>query len=124
MANTGLNFADDPDDEERYERIIALVEQYYGEALDRPPEDVRDTIARELGQVTPKVAAEAVVFDDEGRVLLVKRSGDGRWCLPRGALDVSHEGEALRYLDVDAVPEWFPMHEEMAVEARQRWSKG
>ncbi|MFB6219233.1 MAG: NUDIX hydrolase N-terminal domain-containing protein [Halobacteriaceae archaeon] len=53
MAQTGLNYADDPYDRARYERILELVETHYGETLDLPPAAVRERLADELGQVTP-----------------------------------------------------------------------
>lgn len=33
MAQTGLAYADDPYDEERYNRMLELVEEYYGKTL-------------------------------------------------------------------------------------------
>src|SRR5574341_2397506 len=84
IARTGLNFASNPYERERYERILGLVSKYYGQALDLPPSDVRQRLIGELGYITPKVGAEAAVFDDEGRILLVRRSDDGLWCLPCG----------------------------------------
>lgn len=94
MAQTGLSYADNPYDEARYERILALVSTYYGRALDRPPAEVREQLAGRVDQVTPNVAAEAAIFDDEGRILLMERPGGGRWCLPGGALEVSESPEA------------------------------
>ena len=84
IARNGLNFATDPFDRERYERLLALASRYYGQALDLPPPEVRGRLQAELGYITPKVGAEAAVFDGEGRMLLVRRSDDGRWCLPCG----------------------------------------
>lgn len=83
VAENGLEYADDPYDEERYNRLLELVEQYYGRTLDMPTEDVRDHLQDELGHVTPKVGSTAVVFDDERRILTMKRPG-GEWCLPGG----------------------------------------
>jgi ADP-ribose pyrophosphatase YjhB (NUDIX family) len=84
IACNGLNFATDPYDRERYERLLDLASAYYGQALDLPSADVRGRLRRELGYVTPKVGAEAAIFDPDGRILLVRRSDDGRWCLPCG----------------------------------------
>jgi 8-oxo-dGTP pyrophosphatase MutT (NUDIX family) len=86
VAENGLEYADDPYDEERYERVRELVEEYYGRTLDLPREDVRERLAGELGHVTPKVGATAAVFDEEGRVLTMQRPG-GAWCLPGGNAD-------------------------------------
>lgn len=87
MAQNGLQYADDPYDEERYERILELVSQYYGENLDLPPEDLKHRFSNELGHITPKVGAEAGIFDEDGRILLMRRADDGQWCLPCGWVD-------------------------------------
>lgn len=88
MAQTGLNFADNQYDRERYERILELVHEYYGETLDVPPEKVQEQIVRQLGQTTPKVASSAAIFDEDSRVLLMKRADSGTWCLPGGAVEL------------------------------------
>lgn len=181
MARTGLNYADDPYDRRRYDRMLELVSEYYGEALDEPPASVRESLADELGEVTPKVASLAAVFDDDGRILLMKRADTGRWCLPGGKLDAaetpeegavrevreetgldvevddlvdtyarrpgedtpyhvvalayacervggdlepSHEADALRYWELDAVPEWTADHRGIAEDARTHLRNG
>ena len=87
LAQTGLEYADDPYDEERYERILELASEWYGRAVDLPAAEVQSRFAAEVGHVTPKVSADAAVFDDEGRVLLQRRADDGTWCLPGGYAD-------------------------------------
>jgi ADP-ribose pyrophosphatase YjhB (NUDIX family) len=84
IARTGLAYTSDPYDRERCGRLLALACQYYGTALALPPADVRARLSGELGYITPKVGADAAIFDGEGRILLVKRADDGRWCLPCG----------------------------------------
>lgn len=84
LAKNGLHYTEDPYDEERYERILELTSEYYGEAVDLPPETVRDRFADELGHVTPKVGGRAAVFDDDGRALLIERRDDGTWSHPGG----------------------------------------
>ena len=84
IARNGLAFSAGPYDRERYERLLDLASSYYGQALDLPPAEVRRRLTAELGYITPKVGAEAAVFDEAGRILLVRRSDDGLWCLPCG----------------------------------------
>ena len=43
-------------------------------------------------QPTPKIAVNAVVFNDSGWVLLAKRTDNGLWCIPGGHVDL---GETL-----------------------------
>ena len=38
------------------------------------------------------VGARGVIFDDEGRILLIQRSDNGRWALPAGAMEL---GESI-----------------------------
>lgn len=44
-------------------------------------------------QVTPKIAVNAVVFNEKGEVLLAKRTDNGLWCIPGGHVDL---GEPLK----------------------------
>lgn len=87
IARNGLAYSDNPYDRERYGRLMDLAADYYGQALALPPEQVRARLSSELGYITAKVGAEAAVFDDQGRILLVKRADDRCWCLPCGWVD-------------------------------------
>jgi ADP-ribose pyrophosphatase YjhB (NUDIX family) len=84
IARNGLNYAQNPYDRERYERLMELTARYYSEALDLPPAAVRERLSKELGYVTPKVGADAAIFNASGEILLVLRADDQCWCLPCG----------------------------------------
>lgn len=84
LASVGLRYADDPYDEQRYERILELVSEWYGRSVDLPATEVRERFEAELGYVTPKVSGDAAVFDENGRILLQQRADDETWCLPGG----------------------------------------
>lgn len=84
LGQNGLRYADNPYDEERYDRILELASRYYGASLEMPSDEVRDRFSDELGHVTPKVGVEAGIFDSEGDILLMRRADDGKWCLPCG----------------------------------------
>jgi ADP-ribose pyrophosphatase YjhB (NUDIX family) len=62
---------------------------YYGTMLYLPPAEVRQRLAAELGRVTPKVGANAAIFDQHGAILLMRRIDTHRWCLPGGLVEVS-----------------------------------
>lgn len=89
LAGNGLRYADDPWEEERWERVLDLVCDYYGETLDLPPEDVRERFTQEVGHVTTKVGAEVVVPDEEGNVLLIRRADDETWGIPGGWVELA-----------------------------------
>jgi len=88
IAQTGLDYAETPYEEARYERMLELVAEYYGETFALPPEEVRERLASDLGEVTPKVAAIAVVFDEDDRLLVIERTDGLGWCPPGGKLDL------------------------------------
>lgn len=87
-ARTGLHYATDPYDRERYERLLALALEGYEAALDLPPAGARARLARDIGYVTSKVGADAAIFDAEDRILLVHRADDHCcWGLVSGWVD-------------------------------------
>ncbi len=84
IARTGLHYCDDAFDRARYERLLELAAQEYAErsALDAPA--VRARFDAEIGYQTARVGADAAVFDDDDRLLLVRRVDDGKWGLIAG----------------------------------------
>lgn len=89
IARNGLTYATNTYDRERYERLLELASAAYGHALDLPPAEVRQRLVAELGYITPKVGSDAAIFDGEGRILLMLRADDRRWCLPCGWVDAN-----------------------------------
>lgn len=97
IAQTGLSFARDPYDLDRYRELRELATDMlaHGAGLDGSPDRlrVRELFAGESGYPTPKVDVRAAVFQ-ESRVLMVKERSDGRWSIPGGWADVgSSPGE-------------------------------
>ncbi len=90
LAQTGLTYAHDPYDVERYERVRALAAEIMAAHAGVAPERVRDLFALEVGHATPKVDVRGAAFRD-GALLLVRERSDGLWTLPGGWADV---GEA------------------------------
>ncbi|MEM7347045.1 MAG: NUDIX hydrolase N-terminal domain-containing protein [Chloroflexota bacterium] len=84
IARNGLYYSSDAYDLERYERLMTLATQSYQELLDIPDEQTKSRFANELGYITPKVGADAAIFDNEGKILLMDRADGSGWCLPCG----------------------------------------
>jgi ADP-ribose pyrophosphatase YjhB (NUDIX family)/rhodanese-related sulfurtransferase len=84
IGRAGLHFAEDPFDRERYQRLVQLAADAYAAVgpVDNPALMAR--FAGEAGCITPKVGADAVLTDDDGRVLLVERADDRCWGLVSG----------------------------------------
>ncbi len=89
LAQTGLTYAQDGYDRERYEALRQIAAEIMA-AGSSPPIDPRtlgDFFGRDTGYATPKVDVRAAVFL-EHRLLLVKEREDGGWTLPGGWADV------------------------------------
>ncbi|MFA9439941.1 NUDIX hydrolase [Uliginosibacterium sp. sgz301328] len=90
LAQTGLTFTRDPYDRERYERLRGLAAEMLHAHTGEPVERIASLFAEQTGYATPKVDVRAAVFDDAGRVLMVREVADGgRWTLPGGWADVN-----------------------------------
>ncbi len=87
-AQTGLHYAENPYQRERFRHLMAVAE-----AMLQAQGGVEEAEAHALctqpeGYATPRVDVRAAVFDEQGRILLVRDAGDGGWCLPGGWADV------------------------------------
>jgi ADP-ribose pyrophosphatase YjhB (NUDIX family) len=87
MSQTGLTYARDPYDIERYREIAEISLEMFaaGSELELPV--LRDLFAAERGHATPKVDVRVAAFRDE-TILLVRERSDGLWTLPGGWADV------------------------------------
>jgi len=86
IAQTGLTYAQDPYDRERYEEIRAIAIEMASLGLSVPRDEVRVVFGSSLGYPTPKVDVRAVVFRG-GELLLVQERRSGRWTFPGGWAD-------------------------------------
>ena len=89
IAQLGLNYAHDPYDRERYERLMRLAVTEYSAITGLADSEIGERFTQELGYITPKVGCAAGIFNEQGHALLVKRSDDGLWGLPAGFCEVN-----------------------------------
>ena len=64
IARNGLHYTSSAYDRERYERLMNLTTQTYGELLEVPGETIRARFLREMGYITPKVGSDAAIFNE------------------------------------------------------------
>lgn len=88
LSNAGLRFTDDPYQIERYHRIIELAAALTSRVNGHTTEDLRRLFFADMNYTTPYSVVDTAVFDEEGRILLIRRADSGRWALPGGACDV------------------------------------
>jgi ADP-ribose pyrophosphatase YjhB (NUDIX family) len=122
IAQAGLTYAQNSYDVNRYERLRELAADLTVALADAPPEPIRMAMLSEVGYLTPKLDVRAAVHDQDGRVLMVRETADGRWALPGGWADVNeglvegavrevreesgYEVEAIRLLGIYDKRQW------------------
>jgi ADP-ribose pyrophosphatase YjhB (NUDIX family) len=87
IAQTGLTYAEDPYDRERYEQLRELALEMASAGLEESAEALRPVFTSEGGYPTPKVDVRAVVFRKD-ELLLVRERRSQRWTFPGGWADV------------------------------------
>ena len=87
MAKTGLEFTKDDYDRDRFERTHRIAEGIAALVIDAEFAPDRPYLP-DLGIPSPKVGCSVAAFDDEGRVVLIRRADNKRWALPGGYAEV------------------------------------
>jgi len=87
MAKTGLEFATDPYDRDRFTRTLAIAESLAGLVLANGIGPERPYLP-DVGIVSPKVGCSVAAFDDRGQVALIQRADNHRWALPGGYAEI------------------------------------
>ena len=88
IGQTGLTYAKDPFDTERYQAVRRIAaEMMAAGAGGKEWAPVLGLFEFDSGYATPKLDVRAAVFV-ENRVLLVKERSDGGWTLPGGWADI------------------------------------
>ncbi len=106
IARTGLGFTDNLYERERFEEVLVVAADIRA-AVDRgidPDARVQEWLASVgdgiAGYVTPKATVGAVVGNDDGELLLVKRADSGIWLYPTGWADVGYSASEVAVKEV------------------------
>ena len=87
IAQAGLTYSENTFDRERFQRVREISAEIMSLMSDITQETIKGLFCNETGFQTPKLDTRAAIFDDEGRILLVKEN-NGTWSLPGGWVDV------------------------------------
>jgi ADP-ribose pyrophosphatase YjhB (NUDIX family) len=108
IARTGLGFTDNLYERERFEEVLAVAGEIRAAASEDDqliPDGLVDEWMKQVGKgvagyVTPKAAIGAVVYNDDGELLLVQRKDSGVWLYPTGWADVGYSASEVAVKEV------------------------
>jgi ADP-ribose pyrophosphatase YjhB (NUDIX family) len=106
IARTGLGFTSSLYERERYEEVLAVAAEMRARAShgvvagDLVAEWMRSVGEGVAGYVTPKTAVGAVVGNDRGELLLIKRADSGVWLYPTGWADIGYSASEVAVKEV------------------------
>lgn len=90
VAQTGLTYAKDPFDQERYTMLRGLAARIMAAGSGTPAPQIESLFATQKGYATPKLEVRVGVFDTQNRLLMVREILDkNRWTVPGGWADVN-----------------------------------
>src|SRR5215217_9533684 len=72
IAQSGLTYAKDPYDVERYEQVRQIAAEIAASHTEAPVDRIDDLFSRESGYAIPKLDIRAVVLNEQEEVLLVR----------------------------------------------------
>jgi len=90
LCEHGIHYAHNDFDLQRYKEIESVVYEIISSNFEVQTEKLPLLMEERDGYKTPKVDVRAVVFNDSGKLLLVKELIDGMWSLPGGWADVGY----------------------------------
>lgn len=89
LSQNGLLYSTNEYDTDRYSELSGIADELLSDVSGATPEQIAQCFPPEDDYVTPKVDIRAAVFDEKGRILMV-RERDGLWSVPGGWADVGY----------------------------------
>jgi len=90
LADTGLVYANDEYDKERYQELKEIGLQLLSEVTDQPLKVLRNFYLPEKDYPTVKVDVRGIVLNERNELLLAKEKIDGKWSIPGGWADIGY----------------------------------
>lgn len=87
IGQIGLTYVKDRFDKERYERLQEIANEMACYYVDSSYETIKKAWCMDTGYATPKVDTRMAIFDEQGRLLMVKEKNSGKWNMPGGWCD-------------------------------------
>jgi len=88
ITGNGLQFVKNPYDQANYQQLRQIAAEMFALAAGQPKVETHAQLTQLLGHYTPMVMGDALVFNQQGKILLIQRADSGLWAAPGGAFDV------------------------------------
>ncbi|MBE9475320.1 MAG: NUDIX hydrolase, partial [Chloroflexi bacterium] len=87
ISQTGLHFAENHYQRERFSRLIEIAADIISVHSDLDQAELVEIFNDQIGYATPRIDVRGAVFQN-GKLLLVRERADGGWTMPGGWADV------------------------------------
>jgi 8-oxo-dGTP pyrophosphatase MutT (NUDIX family) len=88
LSAVGLNYSDNGYDKNRYEALQEMAMEMLAFATAQPLESITPLKETVFSRMSPVVAGAAAVINNEGKILLMRRSDNQLWVMPGGQMEV------------------------------------
>ena len=88
VAQIGLTFSKNEFDIERFIKLRQISTELLAKLENEEVEKIAKWIAFDEYYKTPKIDVRALIYDDDGKILLVQEKSDSFWTLPGGWCDI------------------------------------
>lgn len=84
IGQIGLAYCKNVFDKERFERLRDIACEIMCLKTGAQQEEVKESFCFDRGYITPKIDTRAAIFNEEGKILMVKERMSGLWNMPGG----------------------------------------
>ncbi|CAZ95481.1 NUDIX hydrolase [Zobellia galactanivorans] len=101
LAETGLVYAEDEYNRERYTELKQLALELLASVADKPLSVLDDFYMPVTDYPTPKVDVRGLVLNEKNQILMAKESVDGKWTIPGGWAEVGYSPSACIMKEIE-----------------------
>lgn len=101
ISDTGLVYAKDDYDRERYEELQQISLQLMAHLGNKPLEVLQDFFMPTVDYPTVKVDVRGFVLNDKDEILMAKEGVDGKWSIPGGWADIGNTPSTVAVREIE-----------------------
>jgi len=101
ISETGLAYAEDPYDKERYEELQKISLELMSNLGSTTVEALQDFFIPQKDYPTPKVDVRGLVLNGKDEILMARESVDGKWAIPGGWADIGNTPSEIAVKEIE-----------------------